>query len=690
MSSIQITNNAKLDITATSADGNATLNRYLKGPLTFVTPAGIESLIDTKVSDVDLKAFPVQANATGAGQFAVAGTALNVHEGASTTLRLLRGGAMSDVMDAIQMKADAAVDNLVSFAIQGTLTAEDTANVSDFGFGINAGATVTLSTFSGAAGSEMFVMAAERAVAGLTIPHDVTDLKSLPANTIQQLDATSCLKFTASVTYNVLNDPLSTTSLSKLPPIAINANASATVEATVTHVSDHTITLAKLKNGMVHLAVSISKTDDFETSLTASAGATAKVGSTDALTFLLQKISPKSSEEMAKINADMPPEQAAKLSGDIKAAIDAAVSSTLQVSLKAALDDSESRNRVFLYEIDLAALDGDSTAAVQAALKGDFTAITKPGAAPAGIRAVDSVFTKTSKVTHSLTVHLLGIFNFGSTNAFLEKSKVDYTKDTHEIVLSDESIDVDTNNLDAEKLRELVVKAVTLTIPASANTPEAVTPLTMVYFDRQGSASGSDMRQFVNVLQTLGVPAAASAGSLLNQKLKHYGATSLYLGLNLTPGQCRQLFIDSTGKPFDAASYVERACAAQATILSGDADNADRLKLYRAGADFWKELGTQGSGANISRVLGDQGIGQHAVVDVITVVWWSSAMESYAKALAQNGSLEKVGKAVVQDDTRGFNEPWLILATWAMLGKPALDCRFMSSLIKQAAGASTV
>ena len=173
-----------------------------------------------------------------------------------------------------------------------------------------------------------------------------------------ELDASSSLQFAASVTYNFLNDPLANVSISKLPSIAINATAEATLEATVTHTADHTVTIAKRPDGRLHLAVSLTKTDDFETSLTVSAGATAQVGNFDALAFLLGRISPNASAELTKIASDMPAEEARQLSADIKGALEAAMSNSLQVSLKEALDNTRSANRLFLYEIDLTALDG--------------------------------------------------------------------------------------------------------------------------------------------------------------------------------------------------------------------------------------------------------------------------------------------------------------------------------------------
>jgi hypothetical protein len=683
MSTINLTNNATLNVTASPAAGNATLNRYLQTPLTFVTPAGLDAIAGQKVGDLDPTAFPIKVSVAGAGKFAVEGTSLNVSLGVAGSVGLLTGASAADFFTPLQWLADPAAPSLVSFALQGTLSVGDTATVSDFSFGITKGATVTLTSFCTAATTDKFEDAVKQAIAALTIPHDLKDLRSLPANTVCQLDASSSVKFTASITYNVLNDPLATTSIENLPSIAVNAKVGATLEGTAIHTSDHTVTIAKLANGRIHMSVSLTNSDDFETSLTASAALTVDLGSQDALAFLLDKISPSSTEELKKIKAEMPADQAEKLSADIKKALDAALCSSLQVSLKAALDDSHSNNRVFLYEIDLTALDADSIAALQSALTGDFTAITHPKAKFAGIRELDSTLTFTSKIQHSLTLHLLGIFNWGDTNTFIKQSKIDYTKDTHEIVLSDERIQVVTNSLDSEKLRHVVVEGITLTLPAAANTPAAKTPLSTVYFDRNAKTSPSTMRQFVNVLHATGAADVAGAASLLGKHLTNYGSSSLYLGLSLTPEQCRQLFVDPKGQAYEWTTYRSFVCQAEATILAGDEENTDRRQLYTAGEAFWAALRDAGAAPNQIQLLTNQGIRQTAIVDVITVIWWSAAMENFAKALVAGQSLVGAGKGVVQDGTRGFDEPWLVLAIWYMLKRqPAINSLFTSLLLK--------
>ncbi|MGD1091725.1 MAG: hypothetical protein ABSB35_06995 [Bryobacteraceae bacterium] len=304
MPAIQLSNNTTLNVTASSADENATLNRYLTNPLSFITPAVLNAIGNQKVGDLDPTAFPITASATGAGQFAVEGTSLGIKVGESASVGLLTGADAKDFFDSVSWPQDPTAANLISFGLQGTLSTGDTANVSDFTFGVTKNATVQLTSFYPAAGTDTFVDAVKRAIAALTSPHDLNDLESLPPNTACQIDASSSLQFTASVTYSILNDPLATKSIPNLPAITVNATAGATLEGTATHTADHTITIAKLANGLLHLSVDLTKTDDLETSLTVSAGVTANVGTQDALAscwIRLVPIPPRSSKRFRRI-----------------------------------------------------------------------------------------------------------------------------------------------------------------------------------------------------------------------------------------------------------------------------------------------------------------------------------------------------------------------------------------------------
>ena len=89
--------------------------------------------------------------------------------------------------------------------------------------------------------------------------------------------------------------------------------------------------------------------------LSISAGATAKIGNKDALSFLLDKINPNSAAEADAIAGQTP--NAAQFKADITSAIDTSLSTVFAASLKASLEKSVARNRVFVYEIDAPGLD---------------------------------------------------------------------------------------------------------------------------------------------------------------------------------------------------------------------------------------------------------------------------------------------------------------------------------------------
>jgi hypothetical protein len=688
MPTINLTNNTDVILTASSADDNATLNRYLKSVLTFKTPPSFDTISALLVKDQHELDFPIAVSATGEGKFAIGGTTLDVQLGASASVGLLQGNDESTFLSALSLTGNPTSSGLVSFALEGTLTAEDAATESDFTFGITKGAAFTLTSYYAAAATDKLLDAVKTTIETLTIPHDIADLKSLPAGAICQLDANSSLKFSASFTYSFLNDPLASASLGSLPSFAINATASATIEGAVTHASDHTLTIAKLPSGLIHLSVSLTKTDDFETSLTVSAGATAKIGSWDALAFLLDKIDPNSAAEADAIASQMA--DAAQFKSDIKSAIDTALSAALAASLKAALDASTAKNRIFVYEIDIDGLDDQSTPALQAALAGDFTALTMTGASLKGIKQLDSALAVTATRTHTLALHFLGLFNAASINKFVAQSKLDFTSDTHEIVLSDESINVSNNNLDAEKLRQLVLKDMTLTLPASANTKDVKTPVTLAYIDREGSTTPSKMRQFVNVLQYLQAPNAAAAQALLNQNLDHFGVCGLSLALCLDPAQCRELFIGQNGA-YDWRVYVAGICKAEMVIIAGDASSAYRSLLFNANPATWDDLHEAGAASNMAPILQDLGMSETqatlAVTDVITAIWWADAMAAYATALEKGQSLEAVGKGVVKSSDNGYNEPWMVLAAWSLAGEPAIRAEFVTSLPEPAVAA---
>jgi hypothetical protein len=196
-----------------------------------------------------------------------------------------------------------------------------------------------------------------------------------------------------------------------------------------------------------------------------------------------------------------------------------------------------------------------------------------------------------------------------------------------------------------------------------------------------------------NVLAYLGSGTAGAARALLSRNLPHYGVCSLSIGLSLDPSQCRQLFIGQNGAN-GWEYYVMRFCEAERIILADDPGSAGRLMLFNANQGTWANLRDAGAPSNMTPILKNLGMSEAqaalAVTDVITAIWWSTAMAAYAVALSKNQPLESVGKNMVKNANLGYNEPWMVLAAWGMAGKPRINPEFITSIPAPAAGAHSL
>ncbi len=698
MATIQLTDNTSLDVTASGGSAGATLKKYLKDPLVFVSPRREQlNAAGVTVGQLDEHFFPLTAAAKADGKFVVETAKLDVKAGALAEVDLLTGDRSSDLLQSLKLrdKEDGSPPpELMSFAITGTvdsgptLKMGDLAKAGDLTFGITSGAAVTLTNYCQVAKDEPFLRAVERAVSEFSIPHDMEDLQSLAEGSISKVKGTGKLQFKIDFKHNFLNNSLATVPLSAIPVrIGVKAQVSGEIEVTVAHTATHELTIAALPEGKLHVSVNLTNIDDLETSLQVSTGVSVNIADTDALEFLLSKISVNSEQEMEKLRREMPQGEARDLSAQIKKTIDAAVDSSLKAALREAFEDSEEANMLFAYEVDLRSALGDPTSsdALQAALRGDFTKITAQGMKLQGIKTLDSVHTRTSARTHTLTIHLLGVFNFSDVGTFTRRAKAGINKDTGEIVLTSEDIEVIDNNVEREKLRRVLVKSAAVTAAAAANTISASDfHFRFVYFLRKANAGRSDMQQFANILTLIGTKENGAAQSLLEEESTRFGDTGLYLSMDLDAETSRALFLDD-GAPRQEPMYIRLARGVMAHVLSGDAASAKRRSLFTSSLEFWNELKEAGSGANVVRLLVENGVPEEASTDFFALNAWTEAMSDFASKIAAGKPLEKAAKAVVSDSTGGFDLPWALLASRLLPAHaPSVTCQFTCACLRRA------
>ncbi|HEX4231748.1 MAG TPA: hypothetical protein VHZ07_23980 [Bryobacteraceae bacterium] len=639
--------------------------------------SGFKNSQNKSLRDLNLDDFPLELSASGPASIPIGQEAWTISGGAKASVNVLTGDHARDFLRNVR-PASPVTPDLVSFAFSTNLATGPVINAGDVCFGLTVGSQVTIANYATAADSTQFLAAVQKAISGLTIPHELDDLIAMPAGDICSIEGKGVLKFTVSFEYSVLNNVLASEPLDFVSQsLNVTAESGPTVSVTVEHSSTHRLTIAALGENKYQLGACLAAEAEIEEGLDFAIGVSAGAGSFDALTFVVEQITPGASREMAKIRQSLSAGEQSNLSDQIKSVLQGAMKSGIQASLHDALTKSKETNRLFTYEVDLGSLDDSGKKAVQAALRGDFTQLTNPGLRLAGIRDIDTITTTTLGAKHELTIHLLGILNFSDVSSFVQRAKTGLNPQTGEVVLTSTDIKVVENNVEPDRLREALLRSAMITTAAASSPQSPDFTYRMVFFDRKARPSPSDLRQFANVLQAV--------GSQDRPNLEQTGAAAIYLSLNLNKELSLGLFRSRT-----VDDFIRAGQRALKTILNGDDLAARRLRLADIDAVFWKEVSAQGSRDNVLRLLATKGISDSASsTDFFSIDWWAQAMGKISGAIAGQKPLREAEKDALKLSQGGFDMPWALLATYYLLAPQAqVDAKFTRAGATIAAGAA--
>lgn len=660
MPTIKITDNASVEIT--SQESTPALANYLETGLIFIldkTSSVFKQAAGKKISDIDSGGFPASISPSIPGSFAVSSATVSVKPGFEAILDLLTGSKAKNFLTSLGPGAPQPL-GLVSFAITAELESGPSGTVGDFSFGLVSDQEIKISTSCPVAPTDLLTDAVQRAISGLTLPHDIDDIRALPEGHICTLEGKGSLKFTASVQYSFLNNTLLAAPFEVLSKsLTLNAESGPKLTVTVEHSNTHELTIAALGNNKCRLSISLTAEDDTEESFDFSLGLSGKIGGSDALQFIIEQVSKMPDEDLAQTRAILTSQEHSELSAQIKTAVEGATKAGITASLHDAFRESEQENSLFIYDLDLRALDSISTAAVQSALMGDFVQLTTLGSTLKGVMEVKSVSTVTLTKTHTLTLHLLGLLNFSDIGTFMKKAKVARIDGTSDVVFAATDIKIVQNTVDPDHLREVVTKSAMITTAADSSPKNPDFTFRMVFFWKKAGVNDSDLRQIVNSLVFLSSPDAAVAERLLDVSSGRRSDVFAYFSLTLDKALSTSAFKSRTSDDFVMAGQK-----AMKVILINDPESVDRLPLFSLDVTLWKQIRYAGAAANMERVLAEHGIAcQASVSDFITIDWWAQAMANMANALAVGKSLANAEKDVLKDSDAGFDVPWALLAT---------------------------
>lgn len=672
MPTIKITGGPSLEIE--SQQSTPALAHYLQNGLVFAlrkTSPAFQHAYGKHISELDSTSFPVSLSAREGRSFVVSSAMVSVTPQLEASIDVLSGDKASDFGKALGAGAPTA-PFLVSFALGAEIDSGPSGTVGDFSFGLLSGAGIKISNYCPVSGSDLFQDAVQRAISGLTLPHDLDDLRALPANHICTVEGKASLKFTASVRYNLLNNTLAAAPVEILSQsLNLKASSGPKLQVVVDHSNTHQLTIGAVGKNTVRLSVSLAADADIEESFDFSIGVSGNIGGTDALQFLIEHVSSVPDKDLAQIRTFLSAQEQSDLSAQIKTVVQAATKGGITASLHDAFNQSREDKFLFIYEVDLDALDAVSSAAVQSALRGDFTQLTALGANLAGIKEIKSVSTLTLAKAHTLTLHLLGILNFSDVGSFTKKMKVAHVGDTDEIVLAATDIKVVQNTISPEHLRKVLTKSAMITSAADSSPRNPDFKFEMVFFFKKAGASRSDLRQMRNSLAYVSSLDAAALEIFL------HGASApdifVDFSLQLDKTLSTALFKSPGGSAYRTTDdFVVAGQKAMAAILADDPESAERLPLFSVDLTLWKYLREGGSAANVRQRLQAHGLNSNASwTDFVSIDWWAQAMSKMAAALAASEALMNAQREVLKESEAGFDVPWALLATNSLLTGPS-------------------
>ena len=513
----------------------------------------------------------------------------------------------------------------VSFTITGTVDPSVTLSTGDLCFGLAASAAVALRSFARYDAGLTLLDAVKQTVQNFRIPGDVDDLMAMQPASVAAVEGTGSLKLSAKFSYTANPNPLVQASLPGLPGspgLSITGGPAVSIPVSVTFKGGYQIRAYKVNATTVRVGIARTEGSEWDVSVKANAGVYAAEGDTDLIAKFFSMISPDAKvTESSLRNAGLAdPEVDA-----VKATIKAGLSRSVEASLQSALARTSQQSNASLFEIDLARIDEAGRDAVHQLLNADLTGLA--GAAPPpGITVIRHDIGDSISTAHTLTVNLLGIWNFIEKSTITTAEQIVYDGASGDITITDRntattvaaSIVNGARQADAGLRTLLYSSAVATAAYSYAGLVVSETlSITVRHFLQQRNPDGPTLREQANLGAGLGKLQPADAGALLAAS----GLMTCNASLKLDNNAVNAWF-DPAG---DHRRFENIGRDAQAALLDG----IDAYKLRRSvvtNDDAWNAVA--GNENNIGPALRAIGIDPGAYVDVIGADY--RAIESFA------------------------------------------------------------
>lgn len=587
-------------------------------------------------------------------------------------------------------------ERYVTFGFTGTVESSVSSRVSNFQFGFDPSSSFSITNyqkFSTAPLPLTVSQAVAQTIAHFQLPGNIEDLQAMQPNSIMTLSGTGGLKFSASANLLTVANPLALADLPPLSSLMVSEGSSVAVGGSYRLFGDYEIRVRKVGPNIVRLGYFKEHSSEWKASVTAKVGFDFSFGEDDLFAKLISAISPNARADFDKLkNARLD----AGTTAAIQATVQAGVQRTLELALSFELGSLSAKEAAFLYEVDLQALDPNGRQAILDALGGDLTRLlADEDHLPAGIKAIQNIFTNLRQAKYVFRINLLGIYNFISVSELILKGQTLFDAETGEVTLTDTAtasriktgalnVGGKPNAADPRQLHKLLASSFLITASYRASGAVLTPPRLMfsqTYCEMHEQTNRETMQDELGAAIGLGLLTGEEAKSLLRGG-GNFGRTIAYASAGYNDSLATALFLNGEGTPRTMTEYEVVGREAMQVTIHNDA--ADRFRLEPLQNDnLWNQMKAKGQPGfrQLFRSLSEAQIGA-ITADYTTIVWWAKTMSDTAQKLAEirrcvtsssvadTEAFEKLRrdfadhlKSVAADTREEFDRPWGLIAT---------------------------
>ncbi len=664
---------------------------------------------DSLLGQAATKPIEFEAKAGHGFQLGDAEPEIEITPGAEARIRV-NATPGSDLFDDDPFHAPCEVpDNTgyVSVGFKGSLDLGVSGSDGAMTFGLDKSTGVALEylkAFPLGAGEPTLGDALGQTLSNYVILAKLSDLEALGIGDIATVTGEGSLKISGGVSFSASPNPLASVDLPLgAGTVAVKAGATVGLSASFTISGSYQIRAHRKAAETVELSFWRQSGTEFKADLSASAGVTATVGSTDLLSPLLGAISTDPTKDKQQLDG-LQPAEIQTLCSAIKGGLDHTLQASLDLTLSAMTDDQAA----FQYEIRPASLSPQAEAAIHSALDGDLTGLTameedmQPGGILApGVKMLNSLFSEARQRGATLKINLLGILNYVTVSELILNSEILTDEVTGDITIKES---VTGNRISAvsdpkdraEALRKAIYDSVLVTTCYRAGKAVSLPGLTcaQTHFALQRNANYQNMGDYLNWFVALGLIAPEDKAGFL-AKFTDGGLSTCVLRTSFGDADCLAMFFDAQGKLRPQRDYLEIGRLAMRALLDLQHQEIDKLRDRILDDALWPQALAIGANVNLGPLVGlstaDVRVG-YLIGDVYVITQWAETMGGGGAMLAQvrefvgdadpaglfksdefkkkTGALQRKLASMVKASKTRFDEPWGMVSLFRAGGSP--------------------